>query len=120
MLFEIDITFTGKMLSTNQLLSAGTWKARKGLVDRYKREFKLLILANYKPQKRPFKQYKVKVEFRNKLDTVNNASMLKIFEDALQDLRFIENDTSKNNIFTILQSNLDLKPNSIRFVFEFI
>jgi hypothetical protein len=110
-----QITYKGKWLSINGAYNSNRFTRTK-VKNEYKDIFKPLIAALEIPEQ--IQQYTLKVDYNSKLDAINVAAALKIFEDCLKEMGVIINDDKRYNLGVSITPNSSLKHNSYVVVIE--
>lgn len=89
---EYHTTFKGQWLSLNKIYSSNRW-IRTNTKNEYKKIFKALILEMGISNQ--IMKYKIDVRYLSKMDSLNVAGGLKIFEDSMKELGLIIDDSKK-------------------------
>jgi len=77
-----SITYKGQAPSLNDIYGSSNWRVRKGLVDKYKKIFTILLLERNPPK---YEKYKVSIFYNSRHDCDNVVGAVgKILNDTLK------------------------------------
>lgn len=106
----LTFEWADKHVSLNEWYSSKHWTHRKRIAEEWHKFYKSFLIEPY-PN---YKQYRINLEYNSRLDPSNTIPMIKLLEDALQELKIIDDDTKDYCKGIIIEPNLSLKKNAYK------
>ncbi len=107
---HIEFSWEGKDISLNEWYSSKHWSERKKRVIEWHVFFKSFLIKPYPA----LEKYEISLEYNSNIDTSNCITMIKLYEDMMQEEKIIPND---NKLFCkkiTLMPNLDMNHKSYK------
>lgn len=106
----ICISWSKDHVSLNEWYSSKHWSNRNKVRNKWHEKFQKAIPLGTKK----FNKYQIALEYNSRLDPCNTITMVKLCEDALQELNIIEKDTKEYCRGVYLIPNISMKKNHYR------